>query len=203
MFSEKNDEYIFLYLEIFFNFINSLPECLNGSITCIDNEINNIFSNYDNILCKIENIKSNFNNIINDLYTNNIKLKEVINNSLFIKTDDNFNLNIDTIPCDDVIKIIIKDIIKDFKPQDISLNSEKILLIFKKNIQLLINYKKIKQVTIHINNIDNNVIKKVTNDIFDLMDDINIEINKNQLKLEFDYKSNRIINITSLIKSII
>jgi len=197
--SSENDEYIWMYLEIFLNYINMIPDHLDGNITCIDSEINITLQNYDGILLKLENMKNNFHIIINELYNNNIKLKEIITNSLYIKTQTPLiNTQLNDINCDSLIKQIITNI----KYKELSYNTEKIYLLCNNDIKLLINYKKKKEMALNIMNINSVILNELSDDLFTLMNDININISSTQLNFIFEYtntKYNKIIKILNKI----
>ena len=195
--SSKNDEYIWMYLEIFLNYINMLPDHLDGDITCIDSDINISLQNYDNILTKLENMKNNFNIIVNELYRNNNKLKETINNSLYVKTKKNILLN--DIHCDDLIKKIISNI----NYTDMSVNLEKILIVCKYDIKLLFNYKKKKEITLFVMNINNDILNNISSDLFVLMNYMSININSTQLTISFDYMTNKDDELIKILNKIL
>lgn len=179
--SSKNDDYIWLYLEIFLNYINTLPENCNGNIMCVSSEINVLLSNYNNALFKLENIKNNLNFVINDLYNTNSKLKEIINDSLYIKTNDN---KCDDISCHDIIKKIITNI----NYNELSFNSEKINLKCT-NLVILINYKKKNEAVLYVMNINFLVglLQNINIELFKLMNNISVNISNDQLVFIIKY----------------
>ena len=190
--SSENNDFIWLYLEIFLNYINTLPDNFNGNIICVSSEINVLLSNYNNALFKLENIKNNLNFVINELYNTNSKLKEIINDTLYIKTNDN---KCNDIHCNDIIKKIITNI--DYN--ELSFNSEKINLKCN-NIVILINYKKKNEAILYVMNV-NFLVKLLQNinfELFKLMNNINVNILNDQLVFTIKYDTD-IIYIDSLI----
>ncbi len=189
--SSINDEFIWLYLEIFLNYINTIPNNYTDDILCIDHSINDSLKNFNNILLKLENMKNNLNLIINDLYNANIDLKNIITNSLFIKSSNN---NYDNIYCHH----IIKKIISNFTFNELSYNSEKIYINFDK-ITLLINYKKKNEALFYIMNIENKLSQDIYSNLFHLMTSFSINITNNQLIFTIKYDSD-LIYIDEFIK---
>ena len=193
-----NDEYLSILLDIIIKFIDSIPSLNDINFICINNEIHNIISNYNDILTKIENIKNLFNIIINDLYSNNLKLKDVIYDSLFIKSK---NINdVDTLLCDDVIKKIIKSL---SYYNDLSVNSEKILLKFNNNINFLFNLKKKKECNLLISGFSYSNFKFIQCNILSLMNDLNININNHEINIIFNYNTHKIDSLITLFNIII
>lgn len=184
--SSKNEDYIWLYLEIFLNYINTLPDNFNGDIICVSSEINVLLSNYNSALLKLENIKNNLNFVINDLYNTNSKLKEIINDSLYIKTNNN---KCDDIHCHDIIKKIITNI--DYK--ELSFNTEKINLKCN-NLVILINYKKKNEAVLYVMNINLlvSLLQNINIELFKLMNNINVNISNDQLTFIIKYDTDMI-----------
>lgn len=182
--SSYNDDFLWLYLEIFLNYMITLPDNFSGDILCVDPKINETLNNYNNILFKLENMKNNLNIIINDIYNTNIELNNIINNSLYIKKYDN---KLDDICCNNIIKKILSNI----NYCEISYNNEKIH-IKSNNITILINYKKKNEAVFYIMNIDCKILHIINKCLLDLMNFLSINISNNQIMFTIKYDTDAI-----------
>tara|TARA_B110000263_G_scaffold239602_1_gene241978 strand:+ start:1373 stop:2401 length:1029 start_codon:yes stop_codon:yes gene_type:complete len=193
----ENEEYVNLLLNIIINFINSLTINNDLSFICINHELSSTINSYNEILIKIENIKNSFNLIINDLYKNNVKLREILSESLFVKSEDNNDIN--DILCDDSIKKILKSI----SYEKLNVNGEKLLLNFKNNIDIIIDYKSKNNGIIKINNFNILNKKNIYNELLLLMNNIQMNISNEYIYIYFNYNTNILDDIIQILQLII
>lgn len=202
--SDKNIDFIWLYLEMFIKMFLNIPENNDLEYLQIDKNIIHIINEYNDIVNKLQNIKNNLNNIIQQLYIYNNKLEETIYSNYIINAHTNDLLNINYI--EDINKDILHILNNVTKPNNVLYNKYKIIMQYNSN-SIILHTDKQKKYKIEFDNIAHNMLIAVLNKyestyVFSFNNkclSFDIEINKKLNTIILDYIEiiNHIISLFS------